>query len=420
MVSLCATLLALCFVPPVLLMGALIPVAGLLACSMSRWYRRTALLAELESQSDPRRGLDFICTELVDRLYSGMQADVVALVLPSGSESPAMIASRKDGTFRVSASVHTCLESLLTPMPDFPMSYAMRRRWDPRASMRPHQTSTLHDKRVAAFAAIAELAKILKVRHLYVLPLTRHGRQHGHLLMGHDGGLPGAGWGRDALDGVVRGLVRSVEHAALIDQLQEESARHERARIGRDLHDSAIQPYLGLKYAVEAVALRIPADNPARAEVDALAVLVNGQVASLQELISTLRTGHACGDDALVLAVRRQAQRFASLFGIEVEVDCPVSLPTSRAIAGAVFHMVNEALNNIRKHTTAHRVRISLSMEPSALRLLVQDDGAAVNGGPPEDFYPVSLAERAAGLGATLHISRAGSTSTQLVIRIPL
>ena len=58
-----------------------------------------------------------------------------------------------------------------------------------------------------------------------------------------------------------------------------------------DLHDSAIQPYLGLKYAVECVAMRIPAENPARAEVDALAELVNAEVASLRELISGLRTG---------------------------------------------------------------------------------------------------------------------------------
>ena len=37
--------------------------------------------------------------------------------------------------------------------------------------------------------------------------------------------------------------------------LNEEMAAHARVRIGRDLHDSAIQPYLGLRYAIEALPL---------------------------------------------------------------------------------------------------------------------------------------------------------------------
>jgi len=218
---------------------------------------------------------------------------------------------------------------------------------------------------------------------------------------------------------MARELVRIVEQAALVDQLQDEGARHERARIGRDLHDSAIQPYLGLKYAVEAVALRIPVDNPARAEVDSLAALVNREVAALRELISGLRTGNEGVDNALVPAVHRQAQRFAALFGIEVEVDCPTSVPTTPVVASAMFHMVNEVLNNIRKHTTARCIRISLSMEASAVRLVVQDDGVPLNGRPAGDFSPVSLTERITDLGATLHISRTDEL-TRLVVQVPV
>ena len=82
------------------------------------------------------------------------------------------------------------------------------------------------------------------------------------------------------------------------------AAAAERERIGRDLHDSAIQPYLGLKYAVEAVALRIAPDNPARREVDTLVALVNAEVGELREFISGLRSGEPKGDNALLPAVR--------------------------------------------------------------------------------------------------------------------
>ena len=128
------------------------------------------------------------------------------------------------------------------------------------------------------------------MRSLHVVPMTRYSRQHGHFIVGYKASN-GARWDASALATTAPELLRIIEQATLVDQLQEESASHERARIGRDLHDSAIQPYLGLKYAVECVALRIPKENPARAEIDALADLVNGEVSALRELISGLRTG---------------------------------------------------------------------------------------------------------------------------------
>ncbi len=401
---------------PTLLVLTLVPAAAVVARPMSVLRHRLALIGDLESQLDPRRGLEPICAELVERLRAGTQADVVALVLPSRRGAPAMLASREDGSFRAKADVHTTLESLLTQAPAFPVSYVVRRWWDPRRRIRPHNKVPVPR---ALAVALAELARTLDVRSLHVVPLTRYTREHGHFVVGY-GSARSSRQDISALSGAAAELLRIVEQAALVDQLQDESASHERARIGRDLHDSAIQPYLGLKYAVECVALRIPPDNPARAEVDALATLVNGEVAALRELISGLRTGSEHGDNALVPAVRRQARRFALLFGIEVEVECPDNLPTTRALASALFHMVNEALNNVRKHTAARHVRISLSVEGSTFRLVVRDDAGTVLGRPVDDFRPGSLSERATELGGTLTTSHYDGVNTELVIQVPV
>jgi len=268
-------------------------------------------------------------------------------------------------------------------------------------------------------ACMDEIAHMLEAPRIVVLPLRRYDRRYGHLIVGHCGAR-GASQDPEALTKAAPELIRMIEQAALVDQLQDESAAHERARIGRDLHDSAIQPYLGLKYAVECVALRIPPDNPARAEVDALADLVNGEVSSLRELISGLRTGNENGDSALVPAVRRQARRFALLFGIDVQLDCPEWLPTTRELAGALFHMVNEALNNVRKHTAARRVWIALSTVDGAFRFVVRDDAGTAAGRPVPDFRPTSLTERAAELGGTLTIDRPDGLNTELTITIPM
>ena len=215
-------------------------------------------------------------------------------------------------------------------------------------------------------------------------------------------------------------MLRILEQAALVDQLQEESAAHERARIGRDLHDSAIQPYLGLKFAVEAAAMRIPAHNPARVEVEALVALVTQELAALRELISAMRTGQGVGDDALMPAVRRQARRFGRLFGIDVQVDGPGTVATSRALASAVVHMVNEALNNVRKHAGAQRVWLRLSVDAASLHLRVRDDGGRVRGHCAAGFRPASLCERVDELGGSLEVVHPDGLDTEIVIQIPL
>jgi signal transduction histidine kinase len=466
---------------PTWLILVLVPAAALLARPMSLLRRRIALIGDLGAKLDPRRGLQPICTELAERLRHSAQADVVALVLPSAHRTPAVVATRAEGSFIAKPAVHTELETLLSSTPSCPVSFVQRPWWDlrrrtlvhttvrppphatgslrraakPSAKGGPHADSLLRTQPVALDTAngglptnasppsqldsafisahlpttrrqslalappLATLAQLLDVRSLHVVPLTRYGRDNGHFVVGykhihnnlHD---------VFALAGAAPELLRIIEQAALVDQLQEETASHERARIGRDLHDSAIQPYLGLKYAVECVALRIPHDNPARAEVDALADLVNSEVAALRELISGLRTGNDGGDSALVPAVRRQVRRFALLFGIEVDIDCPDNLPTTRALASALFHMVNEVLNNIRKHTCATHVWIRLWIDAGAFWIVVSDDAGTVQGMASQAFRPTSLSERAAELGGSLKVSHPDGLNVELAIQIPL
>ncbi|MDH3461574.1 MAG: histidine kinase [Burkholderiaceae bacterium] len=399
----------------ILIVLLMVPAAAMVARPMSLLRRRLALLGEIDAHLDPRRGLEPTCAAVVERLLHDARADVVALVLPCSVGAPAMLASREDGGFRARGEMHALLENLLSHMPACPVTHVKRPWWDVRPRTRLHADLPLAE---GLPTALNELAQTLEVRSLHIVPLTRYEHRHGHIVVGY-ACRHGVTSNASVLDGVAPDLLRVVEHAALVDQLQEEGAGHERARIGRDLHDSAIQPYLGLKYAVESAALRIALDNPARAEVDALAELVNGEVSALRELISGLRSGSPQGDNALVPAVLRHARRFTRLFGIDVKVTYPATLSTTRALAGSLFHMVNEALNNVRTHTAARSVWITLAAEASAISLVVRDDGGSVRGHPADAFCPASLSERSAELGGSLHVSYPDGLNTEIVIQIP-
>lgn len=386
---------------------ALGPAVALLARPMTVLRERLDLVQALASRIDPRRGLDELGRNLVDELRRATGAEVAGLVLPAELKGPAFLSNTEDGTFRLSADAHARLESLLAALPAEPTTQVAS-GWQRSAKSPQGQVRQ----------AMSDLSALLEARALTVVPLLRYGRVHGHVLLGGDGNAARVRQFQALAESAVE-VQHLVEQAALVDQLQEEFAAYERVRIGRDLHDSAIQPYLGLKYAVESVALRVPPQHPLRPDLDGLVQLVSAEIDELRDMISGLRSGEPRGDNALVPSVRRQARRFATLFGIDVQVDLPGELLTSRTLAGAIFHMVNEALNNARKHTAARRITLSLRSEGENIVLRVRDDGGSTRGRPMPEFHPASLTERAAELGGHVQVTRPDGLDTEVLITIP-
>lgn len=397
---------------------ALAPAAALLARPISVLRYRLALLRQLETRLDPRRGVVGVTHALVEELRVDLASDLTGLVLPAAASGQAILCTAEDGTFPATAAVHAQIESLLAAMLPCPVTHVVKggHRW--HAGTRVHGEG--HGAPSASLdEALEALCGLLEIRQLAVVPLQRYDQRHGHLLIGH------RDWtARDqelrALHDASPVLVRILEQATLVDRLVHETAAHERARIGRDLHDSAIQPYLGLKYALEALSRRTAPDNPARPDIDALVGLVDGEIENLREIVSGLRNGTPTGDNALLPALRRQVRHFGELFGLETRIDSPGQLRTSRALAGAVFHMVNEALNNVRKHTPAHSVLVRLARQDGWLRLSVTDDAGTVRGRAMPDFMPRSLLERATALGGRLAVLRPDGLNTEIAITVPL
>lgn len=401
-------LCALCIV-------AIVPMAALLSRPMGVLRQRLQLVRQIEDRLEPRRGLESMCTTLVQALREGTGVDVMALVLPAASGNPALVSTDRDGTFRIGAEVHGQIEAQVAKLPQCPTSF-VRKRWGGlRGGMRIHGPCPADAAHEPALAALAEL---LESTMVVVVPLLRYERRHGCLILGMQ--VPRLRFQEvAALADAAPDFFRLIEQAALVDQLQEESAAHERVRIGRDLHDSAIQPYIGLKYAVEGVACRVTPDNPAYEDMVALRELVDAECGALREIISGLRVGEGRGDNAFVPAVRRQVQRFKLLFGIDVELNAPPAIAMSRALAGALFHMVNEAMNNVRKHSAADQVSITIEEADGCIELRVRDNAARRQGRAQPDFEPRSLRERAAELGGTLTLHRPQGLDTELLIRVP-
>lgn len=399
---------------PSLAILATVPAAALLARPLALLRAQRGLVDELYQQLDSRRGLNVTATGLLSHLRKRLHVDVAALWLTEPTDPAVWLCTEDEPNLRSQGSARARLLALAARLPL--QVVAQRSGAGLLARLRLPGLAPL---KTDEHEALQQLAALLSVRALVVVPMCRRGRCIGRLAIGlHAQHALGAGQAR--LEGVAADALRLLESAQRVDQLQTEGEDIERARIGRDLHDSAVQPYLGLKFALEAVLLRTTPDNPMRSDLQAVVRLATRETEALRDLIADMRNPTPRGDNALVPAVRRQVRRFTELFGIEVQLDAPAQVMTSRQMAVQIFHLVNEALNNVRKHTQATEVRLSLRTAPGAVRLRISDNGGSVLRRSGAEFHPTSLAERVDALGGVLTLHRPDGLNTELVITIPL
>lgn len=251
------------------------------------------------------------------------------------------------------------------------------------------------------------------------MPLHSYGRTQGHLcLLRHEPAFTAAElrW----LHALMRELLPLLERADLLEQLQDETSARERERIGRDLHDSAVQPYLGLKYGLEALARIAGEDNPVRPQIVQLVQMTNDELQTLRDMVSGLRRGQDPGGASAgaLAALRRQAQRFESLYGLKVEVQLPEEAPPLRgSLAKALLHLFNEALTNVRRHTQATAVMVQFDVQPQQLCMRVRNNRAGT--APARPFTPRSLSERAQEFGGHVAVNQPPGC-TEVAITLPL
>lgn len=382
--------------------------------------QRVHLAAELERELDPRRGLLAVGLVIADRLRLATGAQWV-IVCHRDAEAPTvLVADQDDSAYEASPTLAARLLPLLAELPVELMSMTASNA--PGAGL----TSDLPvSMRPAIEPRVRQIADLLEAHTLQLVPDAPGEARSGWILVAYargraDRSKGGGPWPLRPLAAFATEMRRLLQQASYVDSLQAEIAAHERARIGRDLHDSAVQPYLGLKFAIDVVAQRCAPDNPLHAQVQDLCRFCEAELNELRDTVAVLRSGEVRGDNALLPALRRQAQRFTALFGIQTSLELPDELVASRALSGAVLHMVNEALNNVRRHTRAKNVWVKLALQPAALHLVVRDDAGRRSGFPAPGFEPRSLTERAREMGGTLELRRHQGLDTEIHITIPV
>ena len=221
-----------------------------------------------------------------------------------------------------------------------------------------------------------------------------------------------------------------MENIRLIDNLASDAAEQERRRIAHDIHDSVIQPYLGLQFGLSALDQKLEAGNTAiRGNVQELLELTNHELAELRRFVWDLKATEERAN-ILLPAIERYAERFSMVTGIKVDVAAYGKIKVNDRLAAELFQIVAEGLSNVRRHAFCRDARVEISCKNSSLLLQIKNSrprsGANADGergdghDGPGSFRPHSIAERAASLGGDTQVFVDDKDYTVVSVGIPL
>jgi len=226
---------------------------------------------------------------------------------------------------------------------------------------------------------------------------------------------------KHALDGVEREkalVAAQAEHRRLEHEILAVSER-ERHSIGADLHDNLGQRLT----AIELLCAGLKADAAGRPDlvsrIDDAGKMLREAIAQTRYLARGLvPVGSA--PDALQNGLAEFAQHINALGGVRCQFHCPKAITlTDRLVAGHLYRIAQEAVNNAVKHAQARNVTIRLSRAADVLRLEIADDGAGLVQNRPGLGLGV-MQHRAKVIGGEFTIASKRGAGVRIECRLPL
>ncbi len=200
----------------------------------------------------------------------------------------------------------------------------------------------------------------------------------------------------------------------------------ERLRLAREIHDGPAQILANAAFELEYFERLLERDPAAvKAQLAQLKRDIRNGLADVRRFIFDLRSP-ALSEMGLFPALAHYFADYQKQFGITVEAALPENpqrLPSAMEVA--IFRVVQEALQNVRRHAAASRVTITGETEEAMLRISIEDDGrgfdpSEVSARHSKNFGLTSMRERAELIDAALHVETSPGQGTRITLVVPL
>ena len=206
------------------------------------------------------------------------------------------------------------------------------------------------------------------------------------------------------------------ELAQKLISMQESTLRE----ISRELHDEFGQILTAVGAMLERAKKHAPEGSPLRTDLREVSEVAQSTLESVRSLSQALHP--VMLDEAgLESTVEWYLRTVEKQTGIDISYEKSGSPFAVDGSAGVhLYRVLQEALNNVARHSGASQARVRLRFEPEALQLEVEDHGKGLaNNGSRQGIGLVGMRERAELLSATLEFSKPLEGGTLVRLRVP-
>jgi signal transduction histidine kinase len=211
----------------------------------------------------------------------------------------------------------------------------------------------------------------------------------------------------------------SAQRSELVQKLiaARESTLH---HIARELHDEFGQILTAMGAMLGRAGRHAPEQSPLRAELREVCELAESTLNNVRSLSQALHPS-ILDEAGLESAIEWYLPTVERQVGVAIVYErSGAALPVNGSAGIHVYRVLQEAINNVARHSGADRAWVRLKHEAGVLELDVEDHGKGLGPNPGRGLGVVAMRERAELLGGTIEFLRPSEGGTLVRLTVPL
>ncbi|MGE3776173.1 MAG: PAS domain-containing sensor histidine kinase [Pirellulaceae bacterium] len=197
----------------------------------------------------------------------------------------------------------------------------------------------------------------------------------------------------------------------------------ERRMVAYDVHDGFVQDVVAAQLAIDNMLDRLAQVDPESvAPLLRVRAFVRKSIDEARRVVSELRPA-TMDDGGLVEAIQFLVNEAEVAHRLDVQFSFPDNFPAlSPLLVRALVRIVQEALNNVRRHARTHEANVDLTIHGEQIKLEIRDQGSGFSVAKvPQGRYGLEgMRERARVFSGKLAIYASPGQGTRIVVTVPI
>jgi len=218
-------------------------------------------------------------------------------------------------------------------------------------------------------------------------------------------------------------LRKRVDELKLVRKQLSKRSEEERKRIARELHDDTLARITDLRRYIESQINSNALSLTAKKDLGVTIPTLDSVTSEVRRIINALRPSMLDNALGLIPAIESLLDELSKRSNHRVQVKLTTILSRLKlSETGEInlYRLIQEALNNVYKHSSASKVDILIEEQPGQVLILVSDNGIGFTNTNKKGYGLIDMRERADLIGAKIqYLSRPKGPGTTLEIMIP-